>query len=165
MLYERIFKQFNSNHLKYLVIGGVAVNLHGFSRATADLDILISLDDENIRNFIQSAKSLNLTPRVPVKIEEFADEFKRDLWIKEKNMKVFTLLNSKDPMEQVDVVLEDYIDFDKAYNNRETLAASGIKIPLISIDDLIKLKMIADRERDTIDINALKEIKELKNDE
>ena len=61
MLYERIFKKFNLNRLKYLIIGGIAVNLHGFSRATGDLDILISLEDKNIEKFIKAIKSLKLT--------------------------------------------------------------------------------------------------------
>jgi hypothetical protein len=45
------FKEFlrllNSNKVGYLVIGGYAVNYHGFSRATADLDIWIAITPDN----------------------------------------------------------------------------------------------------------------------
>lgn len=164
MLYSNIFNKLNANRVRYLIIGGIAVNLHGFARATADLDILISMDDENVTKFIKAMKLLKLLPKVPVKIEEFKDKSKRHRWKTKKNMQVFSLINSKDPMEQVDVLLEGNIDFEKAYKRRKTLYAGNIKLSLISIDDLIRLKKISARERDNLDIKALKKIKELKHE-
>lgn len=164
MLFERIFRELNAKNVKYMVIGGLAVNLHGFARATGDLDIIISFDKENVGNFIEAIKILQYKPRVPVNIEELADQDMRTSWIKEKNMKVFSVFNPQNPMELLDVVLENDIDFETAYQNMELLTAGDIKIPVISIDDLIKLKQIAGRERDNLDIRALKKIKELKDE-
>ncbi|MBW1800540.1 MAG: nucleotidyltransferase [Deltaproteobacteria bacterium] len=80
-------------------------------------------------------------------------------------MKVFSLYNPLNVMEQVDIMIENYIDFDQAYEQRETVHAKNIEIPIISVDDLIILKEKAGRERDKIDIRALRKIKELKNEE
>jgi acylphosphatase len=164
MLYANIFKQLNENKVRYLIVGGIAVNLHGFARATADLDILISMEDENVAKFIKAMKASKMLPKVPVKIEEFADKSKRHRWRTEKNMKVFSLINPKDPMEQLDVLLESKIDFEKIYKRRKILHAANIKLSLVAIGDLIHLKRIAARERDKLDIKALRKIKELKHE-
>jgi hypothetical protein len=165
MLYEKIFRKFNSSKVRYLIIGGIAVNLHGYYRATGDLDILLSLDDKNVTKFIEAVKSLNLKPKVPVKIEEFADKSKRDFWQKEKNMLVFSLVNPKDPMETVDVMIANPINFEKAFKDRIKVNAGEISLPVISIDDLIKLKQLAKRDRDIMDIKALKNIRKMKDED
>lgn len=59
--------------------------------------------------------------------------------------------------------MEDYINFEQAFKNREVVTARGIEISVISIDDLIELKKIAGRKRDEIDISALEKIREIKN--
>ena len=162
VLFERIFRELNSNRVKYLVIGGIAVNLHGFSRATGDLDIMISFEEENVSRFIKTIKHLNLKPRVSVKVEDFADSAKRNSWIKEKNMKVFSLHNLGNPMEELDVILENDINFNKAYESKDIVKAGSIKIPILSINQLIKQKQNVGRERDTLDVKTLKKIRELK---
>ena len=48
VLYEEILKRLQDEEFEYLVVGGLAVNLHGYSRITNDLDILILLNEENI---------------------------------------------------------------------------------------------------------------------
>ena len=48
MFYERIFRELANRNIKYLVIGGIAVNIHGYSRATGDLDIMLSLEKDNL---------------------------------------------------------------------------------------------------------------------
>jgi HKD family nuclease len=67
-------------------------------------------------------------------------------------------------LESIDVMIMEYIDFESAYKHMDYAQASGVKIPLVAIDDLIKLKEIAGRERDKTDIKALNTIKELKNE-
>lgn len=164
MLFERVFIELNGRDVKYLVIGGLAVNLYGFARATGDMDIMISLENKNINKFLDAVKILGFKTRIPVNIEDFSSLEKRKMWMEEKNMQVFSVYNPKNMMEQLDIVLENDIDFETAYKRKETLTAGDIEIPVVSIDDLIKLKQIAGRERDELDIRALKKIKELRDE-
>ncbi|SPD71796.1 conserved hypothetical protein [uncultured Desulfobacterium sp.] len=164
MLYEQIFGQLAQRKVRYLVIGGIAVNIHGYPRATGDLDIMISLERDNINEFITLVKDLGFSPRIPVKIEEFGDPEKVEMWKKEKQLKVFSVYNPQNEFEHIDVMVENYIDFDSAYSRREVVSARGIDIPVMDIDDLIELKRIAGRKRDEIDIKALQKIKEIKNE-
>jgi hypothetical protein len=47
-LYRNLFSKLNQAKIEYLVVGGVAVNLHGFRRFTGDLDILVLINPENL---------------------------------------------------------------------------------------------------------------------
>ncbi len=164
MFYTKIFDELNKNGVRYLVIGGIAVNLYGYDRATGDIDIMISFSEENIEKFKSFTETLGFKPRSPVSIKDLADGDKRKEWIEEKNAKVFTIYNPKNMLESIDVMIMEYIDFEFAYKNMEYAKANRLKIPLISIDDLIRLKEISGRERDKIDIKALRTIKELRNE-
>ena len=161
MFYESVFRALDRGEVKYLVIGGIAVNIYGFYRATGDLDIMLSFDEHNLKKFIKTVKSLGFKPRIPVRIEEIGDPENLEKWKREKHMKVFSIYDPKKELEQIDILIEDYLDFDRAYESRKVVIARDISIPIISIDDLIELKKRAGRERDRIDIKALEKIKEL----
>ena len=166
MLYEKIFAELERNNIRYLIIGGVAVWLHGYDRATKDLDLMISFEKENMDKFIELVKKLGLKPRVPVEPEELGNKNKREFWKKEKNMKVFSFYNPDNDMEYVDIMIQDDIDFEEAYKSKNLVEFKGlgIKIKVISIENLIKLKEIAGRDSDKIDIKKLRKIQELTNE-
>ncbi len=162
MFFERVFSELQKRKIKYVVIGGVAVNLHGFQRATGDLDIVISYDETNLKKLIQMVKDLGLKPRVPVTVDDLADSKQRKKWIVEKGMKVFSVYNPKSHFECMDIMLEGYADFDEIYKKRQTLSAGAIKVSVISLEQLIKMKKKVGRERDKIDIAALQNIRKLR---
>ncbi|MBI2996146.1 MAG: hypothetical protein HYY52_05505 [Candidatus Melainabacteria bacterium] len=161
MFYEPILKELSEARIKYLVIGGVAINFHGYKRPTHDLDLLILLNEENINKFAVVMRKLHFKPRVPVEIEEIADKAKREKWINEKNMKVFSLYNTDNEIDIVDVMILDYLNFEEAYKNRKIIKIKNFEIPIVSIPDLTKLKQIAGRPRDLIDIKVLSEMEDI----
>ena len=165
MFYEQVFKKLNKKRVRYLVVGGIAVNLHGFPRVTGDLDIMLDLKDgKSVNGFVEVVKALSFKPKIPVEVDDFAINSKRELWIKEKHMKVFSVYNPSNEIEHIDVLTENLIDFESAYKSRKVINAGNLEVPVVSIDDLIKLKKISGRKRDEIDIAALKEIKIVKNE-
>jgi len=164
MLFERIFKELNANNVNYIVIGGIAVNLHGFNRATADLDIVVSLKDDELAKFVTVVKKMGMIPRVPVKIEDLADQKKRSEWINEKNMLVFTVYHPQNSTESIDVMIDNAERFDGFLSRKVLMKVGEVDIPVISIPDLIYLKEKAGRGRDMIDVQALRKILELENE-
>jgi len=162
LLYKEILSELGKKNVKYLVIGGIAVNLYGHPRVTKDLDLMISFEKSNMDKFLEIIKAYGLKPRVPVEPEELADKSKRELWKKEKNMKVFSFYNPENDLEVIDIMIQDYLDFDKAYTKKENISDGSLSVSMISIDDLIKLKEIANRPRDREDIEVLKKLKELR---
>ena len=162
MLYKEILLELEKKGVKYLLIGGIAVNFYGHPRATKDLDLMVSFEKSNMDKFLEIIKSFGLKPRVPVEPEELADKDKREFWKKEKNMKVFSFYNPENDLEIIDIMIQDYLDFDKAYLKKETVSDTNLSVSMVSIDDLIKLKELANRPRDREDIEVLKKLKELR---
>ncbi len=161
MFFERIFSEFQKRRIKYVVIGGVAVNLHGFQRAIGDLDIVISYNEADIKKLILMIKDLGLRPRVSVSVDDLADAGKRRKWAVEKNMKVFSIYNPKDALECIDIMLDEYANFNEIYRRRKILSAGNLKISIIALDHLIEMKKEVGRERDKIDVAALQNIRKL----
>ncbi len=160
----KILNKLNRYKVKYLVVGGVAVNLYGFYRATEDLDIILLLEDSNLKKFAKAIKSLKLVPRVPVKIEDFANADLRRIWIKDKNMKAFTLYEPNFQRKYLDVIIDHPINFKQAYKKRKTFRDGELVAQVISMEDLIKMKKNTARERDKMDLKGLKQIKDIRND-
>lgn len=161
MYYEDIFRTLNRRRVKYVVVGGVAVVLHGIVRLTVDLDLMIDLEKKNAERFIEALSSLGYVPKAPVNPADYADSEKRESWRTKKNMIVFSFYNSKKPFEEVDVFIYNPIDFDEAYQKRKIYKVEGIPIPVASLDDLKTLKRISGRKQDTADIEALELLEEL----
>ncbi|MBI5886068.1 MAG: nucleotidyl transferase AbiEii/AbiGii toxin family protein [Deltaproteobacteria bacterium] len=153
-----LFAALNKGAVRYLVTGGIAVNLYGIERATADIDLFVGLDEKNLKKFISVAKELGLKPKVPVALDDFADKDKRDAWEREKNMMVFSLFDPKTPFFLLDVFIKEPLDFEKAYEARKVMKAGNVNIPVISLPDLIDMKKAADRPQDVADVFYLSKI-------
>ena len=159
MYYEEVFKELNAKKVRYLIVGGMAVVLHGIVRLTADLDIMIDLGKKNADAFISAMGGLGYRPRVPVKAAEFAEPEKRAAWMKEMGMKVLSFFDQKAPMHTVDVFVYEPIDFEEAYGRKKMIKAGKLRLPVVSIEDLKKLKAISGREQDLADIRSLEGLK------
>lgn len=160
MFFKRILKELENRKIKYLAIGGVAVNLHGYNRNTNDLDIILSFEEKNVKLFVALMKDLGLVPKAPVDPNELVNPEKREFWKNEKSMKVFSFFNPSNEQEVLDVMIQDYIMYDEALKNSKLLKDENISIPVVSIDDLIKLKEISGRARDLVDLKILRKLKE-----
>jgi predicted nucleotidyltransferase len=158
--YQTIFEQLNKKKIDYLVVGGLAVNFHGIPRMTYDVDLMINLDPENIRKLVSTFLSWGYRPRVPVKPEDLADEQKRNSWIQDKNMKAFTFYNESQPIGEVDLVVESPIPYDELRARAITIRLERERIPVVSIQDLIELKLEAGRKQDISDVENLRAILE-----
>jgi hypothetical protein len=154
--YARIFKALSKAKVKYLVAGGVAVNLHQVLRATVDLDLIVHLETKNVLKFVKVMGSLGYVPRIPVSATELADPKKRREWTLKKNMMVFSFILPENPLEIIDIFVKEPMPFESLYKNRVDIKAFGTKIPVVGIEDLIEMKKKAGRERDLYDIKLLK---------
>jgi len=161
MYYEDVFSELNKSKVKYLVTGGVALNLHGIPRMTADLDLMVDLKRDNLVKLVKALDKLGFKPRVPVKLTDFISEEKRIFWLGNKHMVMFSLYRPKEPYQEVDIFNMNPIIFEKAYQERKLVLAENIKIPLISIDHLIQLKRKSKRKQDLADVESLMTLKKI----
>jgi hypothetical protein len=157
-LIEPIIRALEDAHVRYIVVGGLATVLHGYPRLTVDIDLVVDLAPEEALKAIEVLSALGLVPRVPVTASEFADRDKREGWIREKSMRVFTMLDPNNPMRQVDLFVESPIPFDLLWKRAEILPLVGTSVRVAAIEDIITMKRIAARPQDLVDIEALEAI-------
>jgi predicted nucleotidyltransferase len=138
----------NKNDVKYLLLGGWAVGIYGAPRATADMDVFIAIDDENIDK-LQKALYEFGAPTVP------NDHFK-------EVGKVFRM--GRSPLRIEIINQASGIDFKGCYQNRKSISVDGIDISIIAIEDLLKNKKTAGREKDCADLRNLEGILKKQND-
>ncbi|HWP67168.1 MAG TPA: nucleotidyl transferase AbiEii/AbiGii toxin family protein [Candidatus Limnocylindria bacterium] len=157
-LFEPLFDALNRADVRYVVVGGVAVVLHGFARLTADVDLAIDLRPAEATKAIEAFTRLGLRPRLPVDPMGFADPAVRASWVRDKHMRVFTFLNPTNPMLLVDCFAEDVLPFDELWARSEVMCLASTTVRVASIADLIALKRRAARPQDQQDIEALQDI-------
>lgn len=156
----RVFSALEQARVRYLVVGGVAVVLHGHLRVTADLDVVVELEPANARAAVRALAELGYRPRAPVPLEQFADETTREAWIADKGLTVFSLWSPTSPGTEVDLFVREPFDFDTTYARAVMVELEGIHVPVIGIADLIALKRAAGRSKDLEDADALAAILE-----
>lgn len=85
MFYLDLFRTLEARKVRYLLVGGVAMNLHGVPRMTMDVDLILAMDDANLLAFLGAASHLGLRPVAPVKPDDLLDPGTRKAWVTEKN--------------------------------------------------------------------------------
>lgn len=156
--YREILISLSKAKVRYLVAGGIAMNIHGLERATHDIDFIIFLEKKNILRFISVMKRLGYRPKIPVKPEDFADEKIRETWIKQKNMVVFSYYQPKNPFEVVDVFVYHPRPFPEMFKARKGASLSGFTVNAVGLKDMLFLKEKAGRPKDEMDIRYLRNI-------
>ena len=157
--YEEFFLVLNQGGVRYIVVGGVAVVLHGHARFTADIDLVIDLDPPAARTAIRALTGMGLQPRVPVEPEAFADPEQRQEWIEHHGMMVFSLYDPGNPLRTVDLFVQSPIPFDELWSRSKLIALPTGEVRVASVDDLIRMKKTAGRSQDSEDIKALEKLK------
>lgn len=158
IFYEDVFLALNEAKTDYAVCGGMAVVLYGFPRLTVDLDLIVSLEKESLEKVYNILLKLNYKPKTPIKKEEFVEKEKLEKLGKEKNMKVVSFFNLKDPLK----VIDDCVNLPKIseiFKRKKFIKVKNLKIPIVSIDNLIKMKKGSARAQDIINIENLEKIK------
>lgn len=152
-----IFHALNRADVRYLIAGGVAVNLHGYQRLTHDLDLVIQLEQGNIRQAMGALGALGYQPTAPVRAEDFADAGLRQSWIESKGMKVFSLTSDRLPDTTLDIFVTEPFDFQREYERCPTVELDReLSVRVVSIPTLIYMKEQAGRERDRDDVQHLR---------
>ncbi len=137
------FKEFlvllEQNNVRYLLIGGYAVGIHGYPRATGDMDIFISLDEANVKLVIQTLHEFGFATA------------SIDLLNKPSSM-----IRMGVPPNKLEITnFIDGVTFDECFANRMRIRIDEIEINLISLADLRINKKASGRNKDLADLENL----------
>lgn len=155
---RQIFKALADADVDYVVVGGMAVILHGHLRATRDVDLVVGLAPDNCRRAMNALEGVGLRPRLPVGFEDFADPSKRRDWIENRNMLVFQLWDPANLERSVDVFVREPFAIEELMAESIVKDLDGVPIRVASIRHLIAMKRQAGRRGDLDDIDALRQI-------
>ncbi|MGL5866037.1 MAG: hypothetical protein ACRCYX_09230 [Dermatophilaceae bacterium] len=147
-----------SSGVEHVVVGGVAVVLHGHVRTTVDLDLVIDLSPDNALAAIDVLTGLGLRPRLPVPAESFADETTRREWVEQRHLVAFTFYDPEDPFVEVDLFADPPIPFADLMGGSVLLDVRGVPIRVASIEHLVVMKELAGRTQDRADVEALRRL-------
>jgi hypothetical protein len=144
-----------------VIVGGIAVNLLGSLRSTADMDILVEMSSDNLRKIVSILKKKGYHVKQPVDPMGIADAKTRHEWIIGKNMKAFNFYK-EDELKEIDIIVESPVSFEDARRDITRIKIGETILPVISIDNLIKMKRNTGRSVDKLDIEELRKIKKIR---
>ena len=159
MFYLDLFRALEQHKVRYLLVGGLAMNFHGVPRMTMDVDIVLALDPKNKDAFVDASRSLKLRPVAPVSLDDLFDPVKRRVWIDTKNMIVFALRPDDASGPTVDILMDPVIEMEAAFSRAQSRDVQGVRIAFAAIDDLIRLKEHTGRAQDQADVAHLRRIR------
>ncbi|MDP4625454.1 MAG: hypothetical protein NWT08_09985 [Akkermansiaceae bacterium] len=163
---HQIARVLQEAEIRYLVVGGLAVNAHGYQRFTNDLDLVINLIPANIQLALEKLATIGYLPRVPVTPAEFAVAENRKQWHEEKDMLVLNLFSDQHRRTPIDVFISEPFDFVEEWKNALQIPIDDLTtIPVIRLSALLKMKEEAGREKDLLDISYLNKLSDYHHDE
>ena len=134
---------------RFAVAGGHAVALHGATRGTLDVDLVLMLTKENLIATEKALTAIGLSSRLPLDAAEvFA--FRRE-YLERRNLVAWNFIDLKDPSRIIDIVLT----WDLKPIEIVRMRAGGRDIPVLSKSALITMKKAAGRPQDLVDVEAL----------
>ncbi len=152
MFLKSLIKALEKHKVRYAVVGGYAVALHGVVRGTVDIDLVIALNRRSFQQADKAMRSLGLLPRLPVEPDEVFSF--REEYIQNRNMIAWAFVNPDNPLEMVDILITEDAGDIKTVNKK----VYDFSLKLAAIPDLIAIKKKAGRRQDIEDIKALEKL-------
>ena len=141
--YREMLQSLLDNEVKFLVVGAYAMAAHGYPRATGDLDLWVFTSRENAEKVYKTLAEFG-APLEQIDKDSFS----------EKGI-IFQI--GVTPC-RIDIITQiDGVEFEQAYPKRNEIEIDGIKLPIISKEDLIHNKESTGREKDKLDSKFMRE--------
>src|ERR1017187_1350616 len=140
----------NEFDVDYIIVGGYAVNFHGYRRTTGDIDLWIKPDNGNRLKIISAFRKLGIDEDKLKELENF--DFTQHL--------VFS--DGEEPFKIDFITYLSGIKYQDADQKKIISEIDGIKVPFIDFNNLVLSKFVTGRPKDKIDIEELQKIRALK---
>ena len=160
LFFEDVLVLLRDGGVRFIIVGGTAVILHGVPRTTADLDLVIDMEPSNVRMLVSAMNRLGYRPLAPVDPAELSDPDRRAEWIGEKGMRAFTFQLPGHPLADIDILIDSPIDYAELSKRAERVDTGGLVLRIAGIEDLIRMKKVAARDQDIADADALQRLLE-----
>jgi len=144
---ENLLKSLKEHKVRFVIIGATAFPVHGYSRATLDIDLFIEPSEDNARRTRESLKSFGY---------DVSDITVNDLLTKKVLIRQYLVETDIHPFVKG-------VSFDSIWSNKVKAKFGDVFVWFASLDDLIKMKKAAARPKDADDLKFLRRLKQKKN--
>lgn len=151
-----VLAQFRRDEVIFVVIGGVAATLHGSPYPTSDLDICPQQDERNLERLARSLNALGAKKWDPRKDIEVSIEWSKDTLEVDKTWILTTRFGHVDVRFQP-AGTQGYRDLARQKVHYDL---NGVSIEVADLEDLIRMKEAAGRERDLEHLPTLRKLLE-----
>jgi hypothetical protein len=152
MFLLQLIEALDNNRIRYALVGGYAVALHGVVRGTVDVDLAIRINKGEFRKTEKALNGLGLKSLLPVTADDVFTY--REEYIRNRNMKAWSFVNPDKAGEVVDILITE----DASGLKTVTKTIASRKVRVAAIPELIRMKTGTGRPQDEVDIKALKEL-------
>lgn len=131
------------------MVGGGAVNFHGYQRHSADVDFWIDISEENLNHLKTVLNEMGYA------FEDFPEEVKQA----EQNISI-----KISPIQEIELItrFNPGKTFDEAFRSAEITMLNGLEVAkyrVLNYEDLINSKVRSNRPKDLLDIQQLKQLR------
>ncbi len=146
--FQDLIHAFNKHDVRYMLVGGYAVIVHGYSRSTGDMDLWVDATKENYRAIASAFASFGM-PLFDMTEQKF---------LQTQDYDVFTF---GVPPVAIDLITKlKGLTFTQAYGNSSYYEFDDLSVRVIQYGDLITTKRAAGRNRDLNDVERLEKGRE-----
>ena len=139
--YKDMLQVLLDNGVKFLMVGAYAMGVHGYPRATGDIDIWVEPSAENSERVYRSMASFG-APLHEIDEATFATPgIVFQIGVAPRRIDIITAISG--------------VEFDDAYQQRQIVEIEDLSIPILSLGDLIKNKRATGRDKDRLDADQL----------
>ncbi len=141
--FREFIQHLNLSKVRYILVGGYSVILHGYSRTTGDMDIWVDKTLDNYRRIKRAFLSFGM-PMFDMTEQNFLNH---------PDWEVFTFGR---PPSSIDIMIKvKGMDFNECYNNAVFFEEDGLQIRTIHLNNLISAKKASGRSKDINDLENL----------
>ncbi|MDQ3006366.1 MAG: hypothetical protein M3R47_13415 [Chloroflexota bacterium] len=139
--FKEFIQSLNGNRVRYLVVGGYAVALHGYPRYTKDIDVWVDMSADNASNILKALNQFGFG----------------SLDVKESDFTVPNqMLQLGYPPGRIDILTTlPGVEFSECYPSRTTVKLDGVSVNFIDLENLKKNKKATGRHQDLADLENL----------
>ncbi len=139
--FREFIQSLNANDVRYLVVGGYAVAIHGHPRYTKDIDIWIWLDEENAERMLKALEDFGFGS-LGLQAEDFLTPDQ--------------IIQLGYPPNRIDLIISlPGVDFETCYKSRVVVTLDEMPVNFIDLENLKKNKLAVGRLQDLADLENL----------
>lgn len=149
---NKVCLELDRHGVRYAIVGGYGVALHGAVRGTIDIDIVVNWDLHTLRKTEKALGSIGLVSRLPINSDDVYHF--RDEYINKRNLVAWNFYHPEDISQLVDII----ITYDLRGKRRQVWETLEGQIQVLKLPDLIEMKRASGRAQDLEDVKALERL-------